>query len=140
MQAWHVQDEKFTISAGIIRCAHDPHWGKLKAKIIPCSSPRKVFIFIPSVLMQAWHVQDEKFTISAGIIRCAHDPHWGKLKAKIIPCSSPRKVFIFIPSVLMRAWHVLDENKNPFLTEGGLFWLCGERGIRTPGTVTHTAV
>jgi len=34
-------------------------------------------------------------------------------------------------------------SKNKTLTarsSEGLLWLCGERGIRTPGTVTHTAV
>ena len=49
---------------------------------------------------------------------------------------------IYFPPPLMKAslQRVVGKINNPAATGGPVIHVCGERGIRTPGTVTRTAV
>jgi hypothetical protein len=48
-----------------------------------------------------------------------------------------RVIFVFIVPLSKQALNGNPENKKPprRSRRGGLLWLCGERGIRTPGTL-----
>jgi hypothetical protein len=48
--------------------------------------------------------------------------------------------FVFIMSFTKQVSFGHSKNKILRRMAEDLLWLCGERGIRTPGTVSHTAV
>jgi hypothetical protein len=67
------------------------------------------------------------------------DPRGGGFKAKIFPYSfHSQGLFIF--NIFLKLRFESSENKNPPTLLREYFGFGGERGIRTPGTVSHTAV
>ena len=71
--------------------------------------------------------------LQQGIIRCAHDPWRWPCKANANPLS--RVIFVFIVPLSKQALNGNSENKKTNRPQAvGLHWLCGERGIRTPGS------
>ena len=59
----------------------------------------------------------------------------GKAKA-----NTASRCFVFIITFTNQVLFGHSKNKTTRRLAGDLLWLRGERGIRTPGTVTHTAV
>ena len=64
------------------------------------------------------------------------DPFWGTLQSQTNPYGF---LFIFLQALLKASiQRAFSKTNNP--ADAGFVWPCGERGIRTPGTVSHTAV